>query len=120
MVYSTTPGTRGICPSGWHIPTKAEYQTLGISADSSANALKAIGQGSGSGLGINTSGFTGLLAGLHSVYGTYGSLGSEAYIWSSLQNTQYATYLALSASNNTFHLYTYAKNYSLSVRCIKD
>ncbi|MCX6304924.1 MAG: hypothetical protein NT040_08145 [Bacteroidetes bacterium] len=28
MQYVTTPGTQGICPSGWHIPTEAEFITL--------------------------------------------------------------------------------------------
>ena len=28
MQYSTTPGTQGICPTGWHIPTEAEAITL--------------------------------------------------------------------------------------------
>ena len=28
MQYSTTEGAQGICPSGWHIPTDAEWHTL--------------------------------------------------------------------------------------------
>jgi uncharacterized protein (TIGR02145 family) len=28
MQYSTTPGVRGICPQGWHLPTDAEWTTL--------------------------------------------------------------------------------------------
>ena len=28
MQYSTTEGTQGICPDGWHIPTEANWQTL--------------------------------------------------------------------------------------------
>jgi hypothetical protein len=28
MQYVTTEGTQGICPSGWHIPSKGEWQTL--------------------------------------------------------------------------------------------
>lgn len=28
MQYSTTPGVQGICPTGWHLPTDAEWTTL--------------------------------------------------------------------------------------------
>jgi len=28
MQYSSTPGVQGICPSGWHIPTDAEFGIL--------------------------------------------------------------------------------------------
>jgi uncharacterized protein (TIGR02145 family) len=37
MGYSTTPGSRGICPEGWHIPTDGEWFTL-------SNFLKDEGQ----------------------------------------------------------------------------
>ena len=54
---------QGICPNGWHIPTKAEFQILATTVSNDGNALKAIGQGTGSGAGTNTSGFSALLAG---------------------------------------------------------
>ena len=28
MQYDDTPGLQGLCPPGWHVPTKAEWQTL--------------------------------------------------------------------------------------------
>jgi uncharacterized protein (TIGR02145 family) len=28
MQYSTAPGVKGICPTGWHLPTDAEWCTL--------------------------------------------------------------------------------------------
>jgi uncharacterized protein (TIGR02145 family) len=49
MQYVTTAGTQGICPTGWHIPTYAEFQTLVTAVSNDGNALKAIGQGGGSG-----------------------------------------------------------------------
>src|ERR1035437_7497296 len=58
MQYVTTPGTKGICPTGWHIPTYAELQTLATTVSNDGNALKAVGQGTGSGAGTNTSGFS--------------------------------------------------------------
>ena len=53
---------KGICPSGWHIPTHAEFQTL-LNTAGGYNALKEVGQGIGGGAGTNTSGFSALLAG---------------------------------------------------------
>jgi uncharacterized protein (TIGR02145 family) len=69
---TTSPNTpfsghvRGICPEGWHIPTKAEFQTLQsfVGGSFEGNRLKAVSQGSGDGQGTNTSGFSALLAGI--------------------------------------------------------
>jgi uncharacterized protein (TIGR02145 family) len=33
MQYVTTPGVQGICPTGWHLPTDAEWCTLEQSVD---------------------------------------------------------------------------------------
>jgi uncharacterized protein (TIGR02145 family) len=60
MAYSTIEGSQGICPTGWHIPTDAEFTTLKNNVVS-GDALKAVGQGSGTGAGTNTSGFSALL-----------------------------------------------------------
>src|SRR5664280_2936541 len=74
MQYVTTEGTKGICPSGWHIPTNAEFQTLGTTVSNDGNALKAVGQG---GTSTNTSGFSALLAGYRVYEGYFGNLGYD-------------------------------------------
>ena len=51
MQYVTTEGAKGICPTGWHLPTLAEFTTLNLTVSGDGNSLKAIGQGSGSGAG---------------------------------------------------------------------
>ncbi|HZW39382.1 MAG TPA: fibrobacter succinogenes major paralogous domain-containing protein [Ignavibacteriaceae bacterium] len=63
MQYETTEGAKGICPTGWHIPTRSDFSTLITTVDSSANALKKVGQGTGQGQGTNSSGFSALLGG---------------------------------------------------------
>lgn len=122
MQYVTNQGAKGICPDGWHIPALAEFQTLGGAVGGDGNALKAASQGTGGGAGTNTSGFTALLAGDRYVDGYFGSLGTDAYFWSSKE------YDALNASNlNLYYddnliylgLNDY-KDYGFSVRCIKD
>jgi uncharacterized protein (TIGR02145 family) len=122
MQYSTTPGVRGICPSGWHIPTEAEIQTLITAVDSNGNALKAIGQGTGSGAGTNTSGFSALLSGTRSINGDFYNLGRYAYFWSSTENSTYYAFLmdlSFYGGRVYFGSYDYKRS-GLSVRCIKD
>src|ERR1035437_9851343 len=75
MQYVTTPGTKGICPTAWHIPTLAELQTLAATVSNDGNALKGIDQGSESGTGTNTSGFSALLAGYRNYITEFTHLG---------------------------------------------
>lgn len=128
MQYTTTAGAQGICPTGWHIPTDAEYKTLvesqatpgcesstGWQCDPAGTALKSGG----------ASGFEGLLAGNGGDDG-YGNLsfstqGFYGYFWSSAENsTASAWYRALISSLSTVGRYTYGKTSGFSVRCIKD
>ena len=117
MQYVTTAGTQGICPSGWHLPTLAEYQTLKSSVGGDGNALKEIGQGTGT----NTSGFSALLGGRRSIHGTFDGLGNNVHLWSSTQyNASYASYLYMYFNDSTIHLFTNDKEFGYSVRCLKD
>jgi len=122
MQYVTTQGAKGICPTGWHIPTYAEFQTLRTAVGGDGNSLKAIGQGTGDGAGTNTSGFSALLSGYRYGSGTFGSLSYYAYFWSS---TEYystgAYYMFLHYSYSSIHLVYYSYEASgFSVRCVKD
>jgi uncharacterized protein (TIGR02145 family) len=121
MQYVTTQGTQGICPTGWHIPTFAELQTLDSLENQDGNSLKAVGQGTGPGAGTNTSGFSVLLAGFRQYNGTLGGLGNITGIWSSTENgsaNAYYVYLWGGVSDISFSLID--KGYGFSVRCVKD
>jgi uncharacterized protein (TIGR02145 family) len=121
MQYVTTEGAQGICPTGWHIPTLTEFQTLSSTVGNDGNALKAIGQGSGLGAGTNTSGFTALLAGNRDVSGYFYDFGGTAYFWSSTEtNATYAGNLYLYNNVSGIALSAYYKGYGFSVRCVKD
>jgi uncharacterized protein (TIGR02145 family) len=117
MQYSTAPGTRGICPFGWHVPTIVEFQTLSTTVGGDGNALKEIGQGTGGGAGINTSGFTALLTGYRWYTGGFTSLSYTLGYWSSS-----ALALALYLHNNdgVINIYTTHSEAGFSVRCVKD
>ncbi len=121
MQYSTTPGTQGICPTGWHIPTNAEYQTLSTAVSNNGNALKAVGQGTGGGAGTNTSSFSALLSGYRDINGNFYAVGYYTYFWSSSEYSAAdarAMRLIYNDSNVTFGYSS--KGYGLCVRCLKD
>jgi uncharacterized protein (TIGR02145 family) len=121
MQYASTPAAKGVCPSGWHIPTLSEFQTLSSTFADNGNALKAVGQGTGIGAGTNSSGFSGLLAGYRDGLGFFLYLGGRAACWSSTE---------LDAGNaNVLTLYDYDAHVDLdngggqmgfSVRCLAD
>ena len=118
-----TGNVQGICPTGWHIPTNAEYQTLDTTVSNDGNALKAVGQGTGSGAGTNTSGFSALLAGCRSSNGHFFSLGDDTYIWSSTENDAVSTdafYMYLYGYDSSIGFDLSSKGGGFSVRCAKD
>jgi uncharacterized protein (TIGR02145 family) len=122
MQYLTAQSARGICPPGWHIPnTYGEFQTLSASVSGDGNTLKAIGQGSDSGAGTNTSGFGALLAGHHGDDGTFYGLGQYMVLWSSNQIGAWgADAMCLHDNDTIIQLYSTDKNSGFSVRCLKD
>jgi len=110
---------QGICPTGWHIPTLSELQTLGTAVSNNGNALKAGGQGTGSGIGTNTSGFSALLAGYRG--GGFSGLGYYALFWSSTEGNASSAYnLGLDNNNSDIDFYYNNKVNGFSVRCLKD
>ena len=122
MQYNTTIGAQGICPTDWHIPTLAEFQTLQTAVNNDGNSLKAIGQGIDAGAGTNTSGFSALLAGYRELYdGSFSYLGNYTYFWSSsVYDATYPSVLFLNYNDSVFNLDYSTKDYGFSVRCVKD
>jgi uncharacterized protein (TIGR02145 family) len=120
MQYTTTEGSRGICPPGSHVPTAAEFQTLITAVGDDGNALKALGQGTGDGAGTNTSGFSALLAGGCFSNSVYGHLLIQGYFWTSNGNYSDAELMWLNYDNSEIHTGTYTSSTGYSIRCIKD
>lgn len=126
MAYSNSPGTRGICPEGWRIPTSSDFSLLSTNVKNDGNTLKAIGQGSGAGAGTNAYGFSALLSGIIVIgvsnIGAYSELDKFSYFWSSSESTTtfaFNTYLMHSSGIITGTV-PYNKNYGMSIRCVKD
>ena len=125
---------RGICPAGWHVPTEEEYTSLtdylgGTSV--AGGKMKECTEGScpeseywysPNAGATNESGFTGLPGGhRNNVEGDYHWIGYNAYLWSSTDYNNYATwYRRLYNMNSEIERALFYKSYGLSVRCIKD
>ncbi len=121
MQYSIDPGVQGICPNGWHIPTREDYEILIEAAGFDGNSLKAVGQGSGNGAGTNTTGFSAKLAGRRYSVGDFGSLGQLGVFWTSTQYSDfYGIYMHMYNSGKIAGIPDLSKKYGFSVRCVKN
>lgn len=121
MAYNNQAGTQGICPSGWHIPTKEDFETLKAEVRDNGNSLKAIGEGEGDGLGTNFSGFSMLMAGYRSEDGLLWNLRYFNSYWSS-SNIDASTAMAqfVYYGNYTILMKSYIKEGGYSIRCIEN
>jgi uncharacterized protein (TIGR02145 family) len=127
MQYTTTSGTQGICPLGWHIPSDQEWTILttflgGLSV--AGGKLKETGTihwafpNTGA---TNSSGFTALPSGVRISFGSFFELGSNAYFWSSTEDDgSFAWSRNLKNENINVSRYNNDKTNGNSVRCIKD
>ena len=116
---------RGICPSGWHLPSKTEWETLFIAVGGSSVAgwvLKSTSGWNNSGNGLDAFGFSALPAGRRYDKGNYAIEGEGARIWSSTeQNNGGSVYdLCLYDDDNKAFLLNGDKEGGFSVRCVKD
>jgi uncharacterized protein (TIGR02145 family) len=121
MQYATLPGSRGICPPGWHIPTLGEFRELDPVTGGNSNHLKALRQGSGGGAGTNLTGFSALLSGYRHLDGTFSMLGFQTYFWTSTEReagTVPGLYLFYYYGDYFF--YDLEKGFGLNIRCLRD
>jgi uncharacterized protein (TIGR02145 family) len=111
MQYSTTEGTIGICPMGWHLPTWNEFTTLSLTVGANGHDLEEIGQG----FGTNASGFSALLGGA-SYMGAFNFFNSAAFFWCS----KAAYYFELIGDDSTIFGGSINKTVGSNIRCIND
>jgi uncharacterized protein (TIGR02145 family) len=137
--YAVSPSTNGnknICPTGWHVPSDAEWTVL-------TDYLGGAGYLGGSGVAggkmkstqywespnydaTNESGFSGLPGGSRQNGGTFNAIGYGGYWWSSTEsgsyspttNFAYGRYLGSNDSN--VYNFDSGEQAGFSVRCIKD
>ena len=115
---------RGICPSGWHVPTDGEWTVMtNFLGDEivAGGQMKATYGWSGGGNGTNSSGFSGLPGGYRYFDGYFSSAeNSSGFWWSSSPNGSDAWDRYL--DNYSENVYRGSVNLRLgfSVRCVRD
>ena len=121
---SPTYPVRGVCPTGWHLPTHAEWNTLftAVGGQSTAgNMLKSTNGWYSSGNGTDAYSFSALPAGDRDIHGYYGNEGNYADFWSSTENNSInAYYMRLYYNYDDADLNYGNKSNGFPVRCVKD
>ncbi len=124
---TTNPsGVRGVCPTGWHLPSDAEWTQLtdylgGISV--AGGKMKEAGTthwASPNTGATNESGFTALPGGFRGSSGTYADIGKYGYWWSATENNANFAWLHYLYFDINVYRANYTKELGLSVRCLKD
>ena len=126
--------SRGLCPTGWHVPTDSEWNVmvkyLDPNADTAAvgwqnnnagTALKSTTGWNNNGNGTNSSGFTGLPGGIRDGGGGFYVVGTSGAWWSSSVAGSGDAW-----SRDLFYYYAdvfrygYDRRNGFSVRCARD
>jgi uncharacterized protein (TIGR02145 family) len=119
---------RGLCPTGWHVPSDAEWTSLSTTFDPNYAGvfLKSVGftrweAGDFTNVGMNHSGFTALPGGRLNNFQGYIGIGYQGFWWSSTQvdETQ-AKSVNLENNRATLVSGDFGKAVGMSVRCIRD
>ena len=113
MKYGSTPGARGICPEGWHIPTLEEWDEINDQYEyaKSGEAIKERGE----------SGFNALMAGDRFSQGEFYGQDASGLFWTSTEWTASESWFKRVAEcNDWIEPRKVAKVSGLSVRCLKD
>ena len=132
--YSTIVDPRGLAPVGWHIPTKAEWDSLDVFLDpvnpygwslTAGGMLKDTGTtywDAPNTNATNSFGFTALPAGMFDIHQGFFSA-ADGFWWSRTITPYDLTQVhirSVSAINGVLSDNTRKKNCGISVRCIKD
>ena len=114
---------RGICPDGWHLPQKTEWEMLFTAVGGKSTAAKMLKSTSGwkyNGNGEDSFGFSALPAGYY-YDGDFNLDGLSAYFWSSTEdNGGDAYYMYLVYYYDDAYLRYITKYNGFSVRCLRD
>ena len=115
--------SRGLCPSGWHVPTDEEWTVMTdhLGGESiSGGQMKTTYGWFGGGNGMNLAGFSGLPGGYRYSSGYFGFSGFGGNWWSSSPDVFGAWGRGLNYSDEAVSRNNYNPLYGFSVRCIKD
>ncbi len=125
--WYTVVDTRNLCPTGWHVPSDAEWTVLTDylgGASIAGGKLKEAGlthwQSPNAGA-TNETGFTALPGGYRGSNATYGDIGYAGCWWSSTAiTTTFVWYRYINNNYSSANGFDNTKTYGFSVRCLKD
>ena len=121
---SATTEVRGVCPAGWHLPSRAEFETLFAAVggqDVAGTVLKSTSGWTDDGNGTDSYGFSALPAGIRDTSGDFYSAGYYAGFWSATEGgSNDAYYMGLFYYNDGAYLHSYYKYSGFSVRCLRN
>jgi uncharacterized protein (TIGR02145 family) len=110
---------RGLCPSGWHVPSDEEWTELTEALGGKAVAGEKMKTDSWG--GSNSSGFSALPGGFRDDdYGSFGNLGYYGSWWSSSPSGSFAWARGLGSGSSDVTRNNYYVRYGFSVRCVRD
>jgi len=128
--------SRNICPSGWHVPSDAEWNVLigfldpgfnpnaqGVQSNTVGNKMKSVGtlywQNPNSNA-TNESGFSGVGGGSRNSEGDFSGISVEGRWWSATVNLPYGSYIrTFGYFDGRVYRFNDASG-GMSVRCVKD
>ena len=122
-----------VCPEGWRLPTKSDFEALVAARPRAGAALKSRDGWFKKGNGTDEFGFKALPAGYRGAIlkaddgavtgGKFDGIGGYAYFWSATEDPENpesnAYYLFLSFSSDAASLNSFAKEDYRSVRCVR-
>ena len=122
---------QGICPEGWHLPSKSEWEALLTAVGGQSNAGEILKSQMGwftstdegwfaNGNGTDDFGFAALPAGLRYL-DTFDGVGSNTYFWGSTEYGDNSAYgISLNRDYVNAKLSDLSKSFAIYVRCVKD
>jgi len=126
MNYATFPGGKGICGTGWHVPTYNEYSALiqHLGGESVAGGkMKETGfiHWTAPNYGANNiSGFTAIPAGKRNSSGSFFNIGTYGSFWTSTGDISNGFFSEVDYFSEGVFRNVYIKSGGLSIRCILD
>ena len=124
--WFTAADPRNVCPTGWHVPTDAEWTVLtdflGGVAVAGVKMKTTTGWIPPNTGAINESSFSGLPGGARTNFnGGFGSIGSSGYWWSSSESLATSAWTRyLNYNDDAAGRAHYGKQSGFSVRCLRD
>jgi uncharacterized protein (TIGR02145 family) len=139
MAYVATPGSRGICPAGWHVPTdndwkllegvsdslyrlgSAEWDSSGVRGVTAGYSLKSPWYWQNDGNGSDIFGFTVLPSGYRDSWGYIFGFGHASTLWcADEKDAVYAWTRGFGCHGREVSRFDMEKTGGYSVRCIRD